>query len=486
MSKKAPSFADFGEDFQDRVVQSLIHDTRWAEQMLEIIKVEYFSIEYLGYIVSKFYSHYHKYRTFPTIEILATILKDALLNGIKTDAALASEVVTFLKKAKNDPDLQDFPYIKDRALDFCKNRAMKDALDYSVELWDQGTPEPIIEVMKKALTAGEEVSIGHDFKEDLEARLRQDLRQTVPTGIRFVDEILDGGGGRGELHIFVGAPGVGKSHFLVQVGANAIKEGFNVAHYTLEMGEAEVGRRYDAWLTGIDSREVHLHKEDVREFYTEANGALGRLMIKEYPSSYATAMTIRGHIQRLELRKKFKPDVVIVDYADEMCSIKNFDSQDGRHMFKAIYRDLRNLARELNPRVVMWSASQSNREGSSADVVTGENMAESFRKLDVPDFVYTGACKPQMKAKGIINGFVAKNRGRKDGMVVPMQVDKKTSHFYVITKEEFMSLAKATDEEIERKEKDRHKNLRGKLRREQKKLAKEMTEKDEEKKQEKE
>jgi replicative DNA helicase len=439
----------YDQVFQERVIQALLIDYSWAEQIHEIIKAEYFELEHYQYLVKRYYDYYNKYSTFPTIQILATILSENLKKGAGADEIILAQIVPLLKKIKKDPDLRDLPYVKEKALDFCKKQAMKEALIKSTELIISNSYDEVLEIMKKALIAGEESSQGHDFEEDQEARFTDTLRDPIPTGIERLDqpEVLNGGLGRGELGIFVAAPSVGKSHFLVQVGASALKAGFNVLHYTLEMGEAEVGRRYDGWFTGINNREITKNRtkvldwyKQVRQEYEEQDKRFGRLIIKEYPSSTVTTNTFRAHIQKLITKKNFYPDLVIVDYADEMCSIKKFDSSSSRHEFKAIYRDLRNLGKEMSPRFAVWSASQSNKEGSSAEIVTGENMSESFRKLDVPDFVFTGACRPDQKASGAMRGFTAKNRNGRDGDILPMLVDKSTSRFKVISEEDFGNL----------------------------------------------
>lgn len=445
----SPSFSEYGEDFQERVIQALLIDFAWAEQVQEIIRVEYFDLEHFQYLVRRYYDYFNKYSTFPTIAILANIVKESLKDGVGADEIVLCKIVPLLKKIKKDPDLRDLPYVKEKALDFCKKQAMKEALYKSTELILENDYDEVIEVMKKALVAGEESSVGHDFEEDREARFNDIQRNPIPTGIPHLDqqEVLNGGLGRGELGIFVAAPSVGKSHWLVHMGASALKNGFNVLHYTLEMGEAEVGRRYDGWFTGINNRDVTKNRELINRWYEENGQNLGRLIIKEYPSSTVTTNTFRAHVQKLMTKKNFYPDLVIVDYADEMCSIKKFDSASSRHEFKAIYRDLRNLGREMSPKFAVWSASQSNREGSSAEIVTGENMAESYRKLDVPDFVFTGACRPDQKASGAIRGFSAKNRNGRDGDILPMRVDKTTSRFSVITEEEFASLVQTEKEQ---------------------------------------
>ena len=437
-----PNFSDYGEDFQERVVQALLTDFAWAEQMHEIIRVEYFELEHFQYLVKRYYDYYAKWRMFPTIAILANVLKDSLKKDVGYDNIILQKIVPLLRKVKKEPDLRDLPYVKEKALDFCKKQAMKEALYRSTELILDNEYNEVLDIMKKALIAGEETSYGHDFEEDREARFTDTKRDPIPTGIKHLDQkdVLNGGLGRGELGIFVAAPSVGKSHWLVQVGASALKAGFNVLHYSLEMGESEVGRRYDGWFTGINNRDIVNNRDNVNNWYANNSQGMGRLIIKEYPSSTVTTNTFRAHISKLMTKKNFYPDIIIVDYADEMCSIKQFDSSASRHEFKAIYRDLRNLGREMSPQIAMWSASQSNKEGSSAEIITGENMSESYRKLDVPDFVFTGAVRPDQKSTGAIKGFTAKNRNGRDGDILPMYIDKTTSRFEVITEEKFSEL----------------------------------------------
>jgi len=459
-----PSFADYGEAFQERVVQALFIDFAWAEQMQEIIKVEYFEIEYFQFLVKTYYDYFAEYRTFPTIPIIASIIKDKLEGKASLDGLLLTRAIKLLKKTKKEPDLRDLPYVKSKALDFCKKQAMTEALYRSTELIIENDYDEVIDVMKKALMAGEETSIGHDFEEDIESRFVDVQRDPIPTGVPELDrhEVLDGGLGRGELGIFVAAPGAGKSHWLVQIGANAVLNGYNVLHITLEMSETKVGRRYDGWFTGINNREISRNRDKVNGWYKDNKEGMGRLFIKEFPSGQATTNTFRAYIQKLGIKKNFKPDLIVIDYADEMSSIKKFDSTSSRHEFKSIYRDCRNMAREFN--CAVWSASQSNKEGSSAEIVTGENMSESYRKLDVPDFVFTGACRPQDKAKGIMKGFTAKVRDGRDGDILPMHVDKTTSRFTVITEEQYAALSKS-DEDQENELKQR---LQEKLRKDRK------------------
>jgi predicted ATP-dependent serine protease len=135
--------------------------------------------------------------------------------------------------------------------------------------------------MKEAISLGNSDTVGHEFFEDFEARFQKISRVTCPTGIAHLDkkQILNGGLARGEIGVVVAPTGVGKSHFLVHLGAAALKVGKNVLHYTLELSETAVGIRYDSNLCNIPSNEVIDNKEKIKEKYEESE--FGRLIIKE-------------------------------------------------------------------------------------------------------------------------------------------------------------------------------------------------------------
>lgn len=231
------------------------------------------------------------------------------------------------------------------------------------------------------------------------------------------------------------------SHFLTALGANALREGKDVVHYTFELSESAVGRRYDSNLCDIDSNEIIDNKEQIIKKYGETSG-LGRLIIKEFPTNSASIFTLRSHIERLEL-KGFRPDMIIIDYADIMRSTRQYDSL--RHELKLIYEELRGFANEK--RLPIWSASQSNKEGSSADVVDLSNMSEAYGKAMVADVVVSISRKAHEKAGGFGRLFVAKNRAGRDGLLFPIRIDTSKSYFEILGGPGNMQEAIAEDEQ---------------------------------------
>jgi hypothetical protein len=214
------------------------------------------------------------------------------------------------------------------------------------------------------------------------------------------------------------------SHFLVQLGANAMRQGKNVLHYTFELSETLVGMRYDSNLVDVSFNDLHERKQDIIDHYNKAK--LGRLVIKEYPMNTATVYTLRSHVEKLAL-KGFIPDLIIIDYADVMRSTRQYDSL--RHELKLIYEELRSYATEIQ--LPVWTASQANRDSSQNDVVGLESMSEAYGKAMVADVVVSISRKATEKSTGWGRLFIAKNRAGRDGLVYPVRIDTAKSVFTI-------------------------------------------------------
>ena len=433
------NFSKFGKAFQEKVFQSMISDIQWSSQMIEVMSPEYFDLKYLSFLCERYFSYYSKYKTFPTLTILITIIKEDLSRS--KDHVLRDQIIEYLHRMKTNPDMGDLQYVKDKSLEFCKRQAFKDALEKSVDLIQTERYESVLNIMKEAISVGMPNSSGHNFFEDIEARFVRINRQVCPTGLDKIDsqDILRGGLGRGELGVIAANTGVGKSHFLVAMGCAAMKAGKNVIHYTFELSEYDTGKRYDSNLCDIPSNEIIERKKEVVDKYNKME--LGKLIIKEYPTGSASVMTLRNHIEKLTL-KGFKPSLVTVDYADVMKSSKSYDSL--RHELKLIYTELRNLAVELQ--IPIWTASQANKDSSKSDIVGLENLGESYGKAQVADVVLSISRKPMEKSTGSGRIFVAKNRAGRDGLLFPINIDTAKSRFEILDDTE-MSLNEAVTQD---------------------------------------
>lgn len=433
------SFGEYGKSFQEKVVQALLADQRWAEQMAEVFDVEYLELAYLKFLADRYFSYAKKYKVFPTLQLLVTVIRDELKIG--TDVLIRDQIIDYLTRMRQNPDVGDLPYVKEKALDFCRKQSLKAALETVVDQMQAGKYEQIVDGIKKAVQVGTAPAIGHDFFNDFEARFTRLKRVTVPTGIEELDrkEVLQGGLGNGELGVIVANTGVGKSHFLTMLGCNALRAGMDVLHYTLELSETAVGMRYDSNLCEIDSNNVIDSKQSVIDSYKDKK--LGRLFIKEFPTNSASIYTIRAHMERLDLRG-FRPAVVLIDYADVMRSTRQYDSL--RHELKLIYEELRGFASEKL--IPIWTASQANKEGASSDIVDLNNMSEAYGKAMVADVVLSVSRRAHEKSSGQGRLYIAKNRAGRDGIVYPVQIDTARSKFTVSGQAGSLSAAHGDDE----------------------------------------
>ena len=131
-------------------------------------------------------------------------------------------------------------YIKDTALDFCKKQKLKEALIKSVDLIKSSSFDEVSKIIDGALKLGSDNSLGYEYLADFEERFLIRARNPITTGWKQIDDIAKGGLGKGELGVVVAPTGAGKSMVLVHLGAQAIKAGKNVLHYTLELGDTIV------------------------------------------------------------------------------------------------------------------------------------------------------------------------------------------------------------------------------------------------------
>ena len=123
----------------------------------------------------------------------------------------------------------------------------------------KGDFEQIKKLVDDALNAGTERNIGHEYIEHIEDRYSETTRETVETGWEVIDELTQGGLGGGELGVIVAPAGVGKTWVLAAIGANAMKRGKHIVHYSLELNEAYVGLRYDSIFTGIANQNLVIY-----------------------------------------------------------------------------------------------------------------------------------------------------------------------------------------------------------------------------------
>jgi len=406
----------YGHGFQIKVISSLLTHKEFLTNIHDILSDEYFSNQAHKWIIKEILQYYDKYNTNPSMEVLKVevqkVENDVLKLSIKEQ----------LREAYKSSD-EDLKYVQEEFSTFCKNQQLKKALLGSVDLLKAGDYDSIKFMIENALKAGQDKNIGHEYNKDLEARFREDNRVTIPTPWEEINKLLQGGLGGGDFGLIFGNPGGGKSWSLVALGGYAVRLGYNVVHYTLELGEDYVGRRYDAFFTNVPVNKILQHRDKVEEVLPQIPG---KLIIKEFPTGRATISTIESHIRKVS-DLDVKPDLIIIDYVDLLSTRKRTADRKGE--IDDIYTSTKGLAREL--KVPIWSVSQVNRAGSKDDVIEGDKAAGSYDKIMITDFCISLSRKKEDKVNGTGRFHIMKNRYGMDGLTFGVKADTSTGHFEV-------------------------------------------------------
>ena len=410
------SIQEYGKGFQIKVLSSLLTHKEFLANIYDILNEEDFNNQAHRWVVKEILKYYDKYHTTPSLDILKVEVKKV------ENEVLQLSIKEQLREAYISSD-EDLKYVQEEFSAFCKNQALKKALLSSVDLLKAGDYDSIKLLVENAMKAGADKNIGHEYNLDIEARYREDNRNPVATPWPKMNELLQGGLGQGDFGLVFGNPGGGKSWCLVALGGHAVRMGYNVLHYTLELGEDYVGRRYDSFFTKVPVNKIMLEKEKVEEIIPQLPG---KLVIKEFPTGRASIHTVESHIRKC-MDQDVKPDLILIDYVDLLSSKRK--NVDRKYEIDDIYTSTKGLARELN--LPIWSVSQVNRAGAKDDVIEGDKAAGSYDKIMITDFCLSLSRKSKDKIEGTGRFHVMKNRYGMDGLTFGVKADTSTGHFEV-------------------------------------------------------
>jgi replicative DNA helicase len=410
------SLNQYGTNFQVKVISSLLTHKEFLTNIHDIISEEYWDNQAHKWIIKEIINYYDKYHTTPSMDILKVEMKKV------ENEVLKVSIREQLREAYQTSD-EDLEYVQEEFSTFCKNQQLKKALLSSVDLLKAGDYDSIKTLVENALKSGQDKNVGHEYNKDIESRFREDARTVVATPWERINDILQGGLGNGDFGLIFGNPGGGKSWSLVALGGYAVRMGYNVLHYTLELGEQYVGRRYDAFFSKIPVDRIIRSRDKIEEIIPEIPG---QLIIKEFPTGRATISTIESHIRKVE-DLGVKADLIIIDYVDLLSTKKRTADRKGE--IDDIYTSTKGLARELD--VPIWSVSQVNRAGAKDDVIEGDKAAGSYDKIMITDFCLSLSRKAKDKVNGTGRFHIMKNRYGMDGLTFGVKADTSTGHFEV-------------------------------------------------------
>jgi replicative DNA helicase len=406
--------SEYGYGFQVKVLAAMFTDRLFLQQIADIIQADYFESDANSWLLDVILTHFREYKCPPSKDVLKVkvteidndILKTAILEQLK-------EVFRFMES-------DDLTFVKDEILKFCKNQEIKRAIMDSVNLLKMGNYDEIKSKIDGAMKAGADTNIGLEYKANISARYAEASRHTITTGWDVIDDLMDGGLAPGELGVVMAPAGIGKSWLLINIGANAVKAGKTVIHYTLELNENYVGQRYDSVLTGINAQTLKHHQDTVEERMKTLSG---NLIVKYFPTKSVGVMGLKAHLEKTIMLGN-TPALVIVDYGD---LLKINVKKDKHEALEELYEELRGMAGEYD--IPVWTASQAGRSALEEDIIEADKIASSYGKVMVADFLVSLSRKVEDKMSGTGRGHVIKNRFGPDGITLPCKINTNNGQF---------------------------------------------------------
>lgn len=298
-------------------------------------------------------------------------------------------------KAATKITLKPVPELRDQHVDwfmeefemFTRRQELERAILKSADLLEKGTYDPVEKLIKDAVQISLTKDLGTNYFEDPRARLMalKDNNGQCSTGWPMLDKKLFGGINKGELGIFAGSSGAGKSLFLQNLAVNWITAGMNGVYITLELDEELTSMRIDSMLTSTSTKDIFRNLDDVEMKVKMYSKKYGNLQIKYLPAQ-STVNDIRAYLKELEIVNNFKADFLLVDYLGLLKPVSaNVSAENLYIKDKYVSEELRNLAKELN--CIFMTAAQLNRCLSldTKVIVNGEEV--KIKDVNIGDWL---------------------------------------------------------------------------------------------------
>jgi archaellum biogenesis ATPase FlaH len=303
---------------------------------------------------------------------------------------------------KNPGQLQDehYDWLLGEFETFARHKALEAAILKSADLLEKGEYGPVEDLVKRAVQIGLQKDLGTDYFADPRSRLEaiKDKNGQVSTGWAELDRKLFGGFNRGELNIFAGGSGAGKSLFLANLGVNWALMGMNVLYLTFELSENLVSMRVDSMVTGVATRDVFKSIDDVEMKVRMIGKKSGAFQVKYMPSG-KNANDIRSYVKEYEIKTGRRVDVLLIDYLDLLMPVGvKISPSDLFVKDKYVSEELRNLAMELN--TVFVTASQLNRAAVEEVEFDHSHISGGLSKIQTADNVIGIFTSRAMRERG--------------------------------------------------------------------------------------
>lgn len=362
------------------ILQNLIHNDDFMRKAIPFIKRDYFSDTNEQKIYDQIKKFIDDFNAVPNT--------DALIVAFQNDKSLTDDQYKEIIQYVNEltPTEHNRDWLLTETEKFCKDKALYNAILNSISIIDGRdkslSTDGIPQLLQDALAVCFDNNVGHDYIDNAQSRydFYHKVESRIPFDLDYFNKITNGGLPNKTLNVVLAGTGVGKSLFMCHVAASILAQGKNILYITLEMAEERIAERIDANLMNITMDQLKDLPRALFENRIEKirDKTTGKLIIKEYPTTSAHVGHFKALLNELQLKRQFKPDMIIVDYLN-ICASSRFKAGaniNSYTLIKSIAEELRGLAVEEN--LPILSATQTTRGGYGNTDVELTDTSESF------------------------------------------------------------------------------------------------------------
>ena len=413
---------ELSDNIQRGIVFLAKSDKNFLVQVMPMISPDYFEFPSHQKMYVIIVDYYKKYGKLPHDEFILEEVK-----RVKSANELFSDFKEELERINelDESSLNNEDYLLDLVEGFAKEQAMKEAIIRSAELVKKKNFSDIEPLMREALRVSRNVDLGIDYFSSIEDRISRVDEDSVDAKHRTIfpslNEALEGGMAAKELAMVVAPPGVGKSLYLANQAVRSCLDGSHVLYVSLEMAEDRVAQRLDSIFTRIRQEELKHRGGDLKDRLDQITSKApnrGNIKIKEFPTKRATVNTLRSYLVQIQNYENFVPDVIILDYLELLQTDSNLAEYQAQ---ERLAQELRGLAIEHT--CLLWTATQTNREGKKVTLITDTELADSYGKTRVCDLVFSVNQTEEEFDQGQARSYIIKSRNGRARFIIPTDID---------------------------------------------------------------
>jgi len=305
-------------------------------------------------------------------------------------------------KLQEIPDLNDghFDWFLEEFEAFTRRQELERAILKSADLLEKGEFDPVEKLIKDAVQISLTKDMGTDYFGSPSDRINKYFNSggQVSTGWPQMDRLLYGGFSRGELNIFAGGSGSGKSLVMMNIALNWLTQGLSGVYISLELSEELCALRTDAMLTSMSTKDIRKDISTAELKVKMMGKKAGEYRIKAFPAQ-STVNDIRSYIKEVQIQTGIKIDFVMVDYLDLLMPVSAKVSPNDLFVKdKYVSEELRNLAKELG--VLFVTASQLNRSAVEEIEFDHSHISGGISKINTADNVFGIFTSRAMRERG--------------------------------------------------------------------------------------